>query len=34
MLAEGALLAYSDDDSVVAPAGNARDRESCAQRDR
>ena len=25
MLAEGALLAYSDDDSIVAPAGNARD---------
>ena len=24
MLAEGALVAYSDDDSVVAPAGNAR----------
>jgi len=25
MLAEGALLTYGDDDSVVAPAGNARD---------
>ena len=26
----GALLAYSDDDSVVVPAGNARGRVSCA----
>ena len=26
----GALLAYSDDDSVVAQAGNARDPGACA----
>jgi hypothetical protein len=26
----GALLTYSDDDSVVAPAGNARDPGACA----
>ncbi len=34
MLAEGSLLAYSDDDSVVAPAGMRVTRESCAHGDR